>query len=188
VERPDKMNNAGNKEKEKQVYDHSKNRTDSLQMPINYYIKQKDPEGSKYKELKFNIRVNDKDQLLPQNIRKFFQHVTFVGCFNLSSIFIQIDISLYCMNVIPCLESFIREYLQTNTLLIHELTDRSQWLDLRELITNFLRNKKLEGKINIDQTIDKILINKYLIAKQYGIVIEETPQRLEGSISAYPVF
>jgi hypothetical protein len=28
--------------KDKPVYDHQKNRTDSLQMPINYYIKQKD--------------------------------------------------------------------------------------------------------------------------------------------------
>jgi len=39
------------------------------------------------------------------------------------------------------------------------------------MIGNFLRNKKLEGRVNVDQLIDTILINKYLLAKEYGIGI-----------------
>ena len=37
------------KDKEQPVYAFQKNRTDSLQMPINFYIKQKEAEGSRYK-------------------------------------------------------------------------------------------------------------------------------------------
>jgi hypothetical protein len=48
-------------------------------------------------------------------------------------------------------------------------------MDLRGLLVRFLVDKKLEGKVNIDQIIDKILLNKYLIAKMYGVVIEEGP-------------
>ena len=44
-------------------------------------------------------------------------------------------------------------------------------MDLRTIIEAFLRNKKLEGKVNIDAIVDKILVNKYLLAKEYGIVI-----------------
>ena len=44
-------------------------------------------------------------------------------------------------------------------------------MDLRTIIEVFLRNKKLEGKVNIDTVVDKILVNKYLLAKEYGIVI-----------------
>lgn len=36
------------------------------------------------------MKVNEKDQLLPQNIKKFFQCASYVGCFNLNYIFIQI--------------------------------------------------------------------------------------------------
>ena len=62
------------------------------------------------------------------------------------------------------METFAREWLQTNSLIIHEWVDKKDWLDLRTIISKFLRNKKLEGSINLDEIIDKILINKYLLA------------------------
>ena len=72
--------------------------------------------------------------LLPQNTKKFFQHVSYVGCFNLNYIFIQIDTRLYCMNVVPCLESFVREWLRGNSLVIHEIVERSERMDLRTIV------------------------------------------------------
>jgi hypothetical protein len=45
-------------QKEKQVYAYEKNRTDSLQMPINFYIKSNKVEVSENtKYLKYNITV-----------------------------------------------------------------------------------------------------------------------------------
>lgn len=45
-------------QKEKQVYAYEKNRTDSLQMPINFYIKSNKVEMSENtKYLKYNITV-----------------------------------------------------------------------------------------------------------------------------------
>ena len=109
--KPDKVPQIGSgvqaRDKEKPVYDFQKTRTDSKQMPINFYIK-KESDGSRYKELKYKIRVHEKDQLLPQNIKKFFQHVSYVGCFNLSCILIQLDTGLYSLNIAPFIESFAR--------------------------------------------------------------------------------
>lgn len=59
-------------------------------MPINFYIKSKENSGYHPKELKYNLKPDEKDQLLSQNIKKFFQCVSYVGCFNLNYIFIHI--------------------------------------------------------------------------------------------------
>lgn len=142
-------------------------------MPINFYIKNKQNNPCNQKELKYNLKPEEKDQLLPQNIKKFFQCVSYVGCFNLNYIFIHIEDRLYLMNVLPCLQAYIREWLQSNTLIVNQIIDESQQMDLRAIITQFLQHKGLVGQINIDQTIDKILINQHLLAKQYGIVLLE---------------
>ena len=53
--RPDKM---APKDREKPVYDFQKNRTDSLQMPINFYMKGKEEGSVKGRELRYNMKVN----------------------------------------------------------------------------------------------------------------------------------
>ena len=157
-------------------------------MPINFYIKGTEGNSQSGKLLSYNIKMGETEKNLSQNIRKFFQCVSYVGCFNLSHIFVHMDNRLYMMNIVPCLESFVREWLQNNPLLIHEIADEVDWIDLRTILLNFLKNKKLEGKVNIDDIIDKVLINKYLLAREYGIQIAEKPNQLEGSICGFPVF
>lgn len=99
------------------MYGYEKNRSDALQMPINFYLKNKEEGSQGAQELRFAMMPEKGN--LTQNIKKFFQCVTYVGCQNLSHIFIQIEDRLYFMNVLPCLESFAREWLQTNSLLVH---------------------------------------------------------------------
>ena len=41
---------------------------------------------------------------------------------------------------------------------------------------------------NLDQLIDTLLINKHLIAKEYGITILEQPGATDGIVISYPVF
>jgi hypothetical protein len=166
------VSRAQQKEGDRPVYAFNKNRTDALQIPINFYMKNKESSGGSLKELRFNLKADEKEQHLSQNIKKFFQCISYVGCFNLNFIFIHIENCLYLMNILPCLESYIREWLQNNSLVIAELVDQTQQLDLRTIIARFLSNKKLEGRIDVDQVIDKILLNKYLLAKEFGIAIE----------------
>jgi hypothetical protein len=81
---------------------------------------------------------------------------------------------LYLMNILPFLESFVREWLAnlSNKLIIYDILDDYAKLNLRTIIVKFLKNKKLENRINVNNLIESILINKDLIYKQYGIMIE----------------
>jgi hypothetical protein len=78
------------------------------------------------------------------------------------------------MNILPFLESFAREWLAnpSNKLIIYDILDDYAKLNLRTIIVKFLKNKKLENRINVNNLIESILINKDLIYKQYGIMIE----------------
>jgi hypothetical protein len=46
----------------------------------------------------------------------------------------------------------------------------------------------LEERVQLDELIDKIIINKYLLAREYGIGIEDVPNRLEAIVCAFPIF
>lgn len=53
------------------------------------------------------------------------------------------------MNIIPFLESFIREWLRSNPLLVYELFDEKNQFDLKIIIDKFLKRKNLAGKIDL---------------------------------------
>lgn len=52
---------------------------------------------------------------------------------------------LYLMNILPFLESFVREWLANtaNRLIIYDILDDYSKLNLRTIIVRFLSNKKL---------------------------------------------
>lgn len=97
------VNQQGSKD---QVF--NKNRNDALQMPLNFYIKEKGQINS-FRELRYTLHSNPKEgHSKGENIKMFFQRLTYVGCFNLSHILVQLDTTLYFLNVIPFLKSFVK--------------------------------------------------------------------------------
>ena len=100
------VNQQGSKDKPEQTF--NKNRNDALQMPLNFYIKEKGQINS-FRELRYTLHSNPKEgHSKGENIKMFFQRLTYVGCFNLSHILVQLDTTLYFLNVIPFLKSFIK--------------------------------------------------------------------------------
>lgn len=144
--RPEREEVAGSRTQQpKQVYAYEKNRTDSLQMPINFYMKASKVETSdNAKYLKYSLKAEE-GKARTENTKKFFQEITYVGCFNLNYIFVHMVDRLYMMNVLPFLESFVREWLasQNNRLLVYETLDHYERLGLREIIAKFAKNKRL---------------------------------------------
>jgi len=65
----------------------------------------------------------------------------------------------------------MREWLKSNTLVVQEVLDRYAQLDLKQIIVDFLKNKRLEGRINVQDLVNKVLINKHLLFKDYGITV-----------------
>lgn len=110
-----------------------------------------------------------------------------MGCFNLNFIFVHLENRLYLMNLLPFLESFMREWLKSNTLVIQDVLDRYAQLDLRQIIVDFLKNKRLEGKINVNDLVNKVLINRHLLFKNYGITVHENSDSTNGIITSFPI-
>ena len=75
----------------------------------------------------------------------------------------HIDNRLYMLNILPCLESYVKEWLDQNSLIVHRIIGASQKLDLRSILNTFITNKKLKAEVG--QLVDKMLINKHLLSK-----------------------
>ena len=67
------------------------------------------------------------------------------------------------LNILPCLESYVKEWLDQNSLIVHRIIGASQKLDLRSILNTFITNKKLKAEVG--QLVDKMLINKHLLSK-----------------------
>lgn len=72
--------------------------------------------------------------------------------------------------------------------MVYELVDEENQFDLKNIIENFLERKKLADKIDVQQIMEKIIINKDFLDKEYGINIKETPQESEAKITSFPLF
>lgn len=158
-------------------------------MPLNFYVKASRVEASETaKYLKYTLRAEE-GKSRGDSLRKFFQEITYVGCFNLNYIFVHMVDRLYMMNVLPFLESFVREWLAgpNNRLLVYETLDRYEQMSLRQIIAKFAKNKRLEHRINVSALVEAVLINKDLIYKEYGIAIQENQEGTDAVIVSYPV-
>ena len=58
-------------------------------------------------------------------------------------------------------------------------------MDVRTIINAFLANKSLKSRVDVEEMVDKVVVNKYMLARQYGINIEEKGN--SGVITSYPV-
>lgn len=46
----------------------------------------------------------------------------------------------------------------------------------------------MENRIKVNEVVETILINKYLLAKEYGIGIEESADAKNGKVIFFPIF
>ena len=142
-------------------------------MPINFYIKSSlEVADNNTKYLKYSL-LREGPRVHGETTKKFFQYVTYVGCFNLKYIFIHMENRLYLMNLYPFVQSYVREWLNNpdNRLIIYDTLDEREKIDLRELISSFLVRKKLTDRVNLDQLIQMIIEKRDLLEKEYGIFI-----------------
>lgn len=51
-------------------------------------------------------------------LKNFFLSVTYVGCLNVSHIFVQIENKLYCMEISHFVKVYVREMLKENRSLV----------------------------------------------------------------------
>ena len=158
-------------------------------MPINFYVKSNLELDDKTKYLRFSLD-GDNTKTYGDTTKKFFQYITYVGCFNLNYIFVQMENRLYMMNLYPFLESFIREWISNanSRLIIFDSLDSRNIINLRDIVYNFLNNKKLMDRVNVEQILDRIFQNRENIYQEYGIKISKAPGEDTASVTSFPVF
>ncbi len=64
------------------------------------------------------------------------------------------------LNIVPFIDSFIIEWLKSNKLIIHKFVDHSQYISLQAIVSNFIKNKKLNHKIDSTYAVSQILSNR----------------------------
>lgn len=91
------------------------------------------------------------------------------------------------LNILPFIEPFIREWIKINSLIIHRIIDKYRFLDLYQIIKKFLKNKKLEGKVDLSKLIPAIIDQKDQLKYRFGIELEPNEESNNALIISYPV-